>query len=154
MEDYLLDAEVVPQHKLYDADRSKRFVNFIVDYILYLVSYYALSFVGGLILGISGYYSEALVEEITVWFGLIAVVWWLLYYWLTEWLFKGRTPAKFITQTRAVTMDGLYLTPGRALGRALSRFIPFDPFSYLFGERGFHDMVSSTRVVDWPKEWK
>ena len=154
MEDYLLDAEEVPRQKLYDADRSKRVINFFVDYLIYLVSYYALSFIVGIFLGLSGFYSEELVEDLSVWFTLIALVWMLLYYWLTEWLFKGRTIAKFITQTRAINSDGLFLTPGQAFVRALGRFIPFDPLSYLFGERGFHDMVSKTRVVDWPKDWK
>jgi uncharacterized RDD family membrane protein YckC len=154
MEEYLLDAEEVPRQKLYDADRGKRFLNFIIDYIGYLISYYALAFIAGIILGLSGLYSDELVDELGIWFTLIALIWMVLYYWLMEWLLKGRTIGKFLTQTRAVTKDDTFLTPGQALGRALGRLIPFDAFSYLFGERGFHDMVSNTRVVDWPKDWK
>jgi uncharacterized RDD family membrane protein YckC len=153
MQDYLLDSEEIPQRKLYDADRGKRFLNFIIDYVLYLISFYAIMFIAGVFLGIAGTYDEEVVDELTIVIGIFGLAWIVVFYWLFEWLLKGRTPAKYITQTRAVNMDGSFLTSGQALGRSLGRLIPFDRFSYLFGERGFHDMVGKTRVVDWPREW-
>ncbi len=154
MNDFLLDSDELPERKLYDADKGKRLLNLIIDQLLYFISFYTMAFILGLMLGFAGLYSEELLAELEVWFTVFALIWIVLYYWLSEWIFKGRTPAKFLTGTRAVTKDGLYLSPGQALGRSLGRLIPFDAFSYLFGDRGLHDMVSNTRVVDWPRNWK
>lgn len=60
----------------------------------------------------------------------------------------GRTPAKFITGTKVVTLDGKKPGFGQIVIRTLCRFIPFEPFSCL-GKypRGWHDRFSKTMVV-------
>lgn len=60
----------------------------------------------------------------------------------------GRTPGKLITGTKVVTEDGGTPTFGQVVGRTLSRFVPFEPFSFFGSEpRGWHDRWSGTRVV-------
>jgi uncharacterized RDD family membrane protein YckC len=62
----------------------------------------------------------------------------------------GRTPGKFLTGTRVVSADGGRATAGQILGRTLARYVPFEPFSFLFGGNppsGWHDKWSNTRVV-------
>ncbi len=60
----------------------------------------------------------------------------------------GRTPAKYITGTRVVDMMGGKPSFLQILGRSASRFLPFEPFSFLgSSQRGWHDSLSRTRVV-------
>ena len=67
------------------------------------------------------------------------------YYNLFEAWF-GKSPAKFITRTRVLTLRGE--KPGwlDIMGRSLCRIIPFDAFSFLFGA-DWHDRFSRTIVV-------
>lgn len=68
------------------------------------------------------------------------------YYFLFEYFF-GKTPAKFLTRTRVVDMNGEWPGGKKLLIRTLCRFIPFDNFSFLFGTVGWHDRLSGTMVV-------
>jgi hypothetical protein len=75
-------------------------------------------------------------------------------YYLPQEAFSGRTLGKMITGTRAVNEDGTKLTFGRALGRTLCRYIPFEAFSFLGGNgrpRGWHDRISRTKVISIKK---
>jgi len=58
----------------------------------------------------------------------------------------GRTPGKFILGTMVLTDDNTRPTIKTVFIRTLCRFIPFEPFSF-FGERGWHDKISDTKVV-------
>lgn len=80
--------------------------------------------------------------------GLVAVLFfWAGYYILFEWAF-GRTPGKWLTGTRVVTNAGKRPRFGQIVGRTLSRYVPFEPFSFLGrSRRGWHDRWSGTRVV-------
>ena len=70
------------------------------------------------------------------------------YYALFEAL-TGRTPAKMITKTKVINMDGESPDIGTILIRTLCRFIPFDALSFLFSQdTGWHDRLSGTRVVN------
>lgn len=64
-----------------------------------------------------------------------------------ELIFKGRSIGKFITGTIAVTEDGSQMEIGKILNRNICRLIPFDALSY-FGNTGWHDSISKTRVVN------
>lgn len=62
----------------------------------------------------------------------------------------GRTPAKFLTGTRVVSANGGRPSALQILGRTCIRYVPFEPFSFLFGGNlpsGWHDQWSKTRVV-------
>src|SRR5262249_16405264 len=57
----------------------------------------------------------------------------------------GRTPAKYLTRTRVITVAGGRPTFGQILGRTFARLVPFEPFSF-FGRSpdGWHDRSSRT----------
>lgn len=150
MEEVILDEDPLAAINLEPADKTKRFLNWFLDRVFSFILFNVLLFFIGLFLGFARAFSEEKVQLFESWALVLFILWLIGYYWLSEWFFNGRTLAKFITGTRAISKDGLFLTPGKALGRALGRFIPFDAFSFLFSD-GFHDMVSNTKVVDWPK---
>ncbi len=59
----------------------------------------------------------------------------------------GATPGKFLTETRVIEANSDRRSSfGTIVGRTLARFIPFEPFSFLFGGN-WHDAASGTRVV-------
>ena len=75
----------------------------------------------------------------------------LLYYFISEAIFH-QTFGKMVTRSCVVT-NGVEYTNGRMFRRTLSRLIPFDKFSFLFGAN-WHDKVSATSVVyvdSWEK---
>ena len=67
------------------------------------------------------------------------------YYVVFEGIF-GWTVGKLVTGTRVIRADGNKPNVPQIIGRTFARFIPFEPFSVLFG-RGWHDSLSGTRVV-------
>lgn len=74
-----------------------------------------------------------------------------VYCFLSEAIFR-QTLGKMVTRS-CVVSDGVELSTGRVFLRTLSRLIPFDTFSFLFGAK-WHDRVSSTAVVyvdSWEK---
>jgi uncharacterized RDD family membrane protein YckC len=83
-------------------------------------------------------------------FGFFIII---LYYTLSESLFKV-TFGKLITGTRVVNEEGTTPSFGQALGRTLCRFIPFEPWSFLFNDRGWHDSISGTYVIKERYEWQ
>jgi hypothetical protein len=69
-----------------------------------------------------------------------------VYYVFFEALF-GATPAKFLSETRTLNVDGSVPGFGKIVLRTLCRFVPFEPFSF-FGEKGgWHDRWTDTVVV-------
>ncbi|MFG0267317.1 MAG: RDD family protein [Rhodopirellula sp. JB055] len=85
-----------------------------------------------------------LVIAYTLFFGMF-----LIYYVAFEAIF-GATIAKFMTGTRVVSVDGGKAGFGKILGRTLARMLPFEPISFLIGDKqvGWHDTLSGTRVID------
>jgi uncharacterized RDD family membrane protein YckC len=129
------------------ASRGQRFANLIID----TVGYYLLSMIIGVILGLAG--AQGVLSEMqslgpSMLFG-IAIS--LLYYVPSEAIF-GRTLGKLVTGTKTVTDSGELPSWGRAFGRTLARFVPFEFVTFLLGKftatgKGFHDRVSGTRVI-------
>lgn len=68
-------------------------------------------------------------------------------YWFTlEKIFQA-TPAKYLTGSRVVDVEGhRYPSTRTILHRTLCRFIPFEPLTFL-GQNGLHDKLSDTKVV-------
>ena len=85
---------------------------------------------------------------LTVIIGLIAIFFGGIYYIFFESIWQ-RTPGKWITKTKVVTLNGGKPTFWRVVGRTLARIIPFEKFSFLVGKYpfGWHDMLSGTMVV-------
>jgi len=81
--------------------------------------------------------------------GFLALIWAFGYYPIFEGAFAGKTPGKWLTHTRVVrAADGGRPRFMQILGRTLSRFVPFEPFSLLDAHPvGWHDRWSGTRVV-------
>ncbi|HWB33836.1 MAG TPA: RDD family protein [Candidatus Paceibacterota bacterium] len=72
----------------------------------------------------------------------------ILYYVLFESIWQ-RTLGKWITNTKVVKLDGTKPGFWRIVGRSLLRLVPFEAFSFVFGEHpfGWHDRLSGTMVV-------
>ncbi len=124
---------------LTDAGKGQRFGTVLIDYVCYYVLVFVVSFLAALIGG------PSVIEYLQRFSLLVAVIVLLAYYQIFEGLL-ARTPGKFICGTRVITEDGR--APGMldVLKRTLCRFIPFEAFSF-FGDRGWHDSLSRTRVV-------
>jgi len=80
-------------------------------------------------------------------YNLIILCVFVLYYFVCEFLFKGRTIGKFITGTIVVTNEGKVPTTRQFFIRSISRIVPFDPLSFLFNANGWHDRWAKTCVV-------
>ncbi|MBB4806358.1 putative RDD family membrane protein YckC [Chryseobacterium defluvii] len=78
---------------------------------------------------------------------LITSFLYFLYVFLMEYFIKGRTIGKYITGTKVISTDGSQPTLLEYFIRNISRFVPFDALSF-FGENGWHDNWSDTRVVN------
>jgi hypothetical protein len=129
---------VVPN--LVSSTLNTRFMHQVLDTITCLLMFTPhaplLSFLGGL--------ENLMGEQFTI-FVLFVIVR-LLYYPFYELLFNA-TPAKFFTETRVVSDLEAKPETIQIVARTLSRFIPFEPFSF-FGKRGWHDSLPQTKVVD------
>lgn len=130
------------------ATKNTRFANFIIDHILAYATIYFLTY--AVVLS-----NPYILESITGnpsstkgWDYLFSYSGMFLYYFISEFLLKGRTIGKMITGTRAITTNFTYLTAGDAAKRTISRLIPFDAFSFLGREEtGWHDKWTDTIVV-------
>jgi uncharacterized RDD family membrane protein YckC len=136
------------QHSEYNilnhlASSGKRFANSLVDGIIVLILYFAV----GVIFVISGHVS-AQQTGLMQFSGLIIQI---LYFIIMESAF-GKTVGKMITGTEVVTVIGGKPSFGQIVGRSFCRLIPFDAFSYLGGNPGWHDTISGTRVVTVSKD--
>jgi len=123
--------------------RGTRFVNYLLDLLLYII----FSFILGFILGISGLYE---LMNLDAWndtvLGLLLIS---VYYILSESIFS-KSPAKYFTKTKVVMVDSREKPNlGSIFIRTLSRFIPLEPLSFLFSKNphGWHDKLSKTIVI-------
>lgn len=113
-----------------------RFVNFILDTVIYLA----------VIISFFMIMRNWVPQENVKW---ISVLSYFLYYFIFEFFF-GQSPAKIITKCKVRLMDGHDGYHGfRIAARTFMRFIPLDLLSYLFMYRGFHDRISGTTVVKY-----
>jgi uncharacterized RDD family membrane protein YckC len=131
------------------ASQGKRFTNFILDTIFYLIFCAIIGFVLGIVFAI---FSPSLLsifnEENKIISYLIGFIALFIYYSILEAL-TGRTIAKFITKTKVINENGLKPDYREILLRTICRFIPFDAFSYLSDDNlGWHDKLSKTKVVE------
>ena len=124
------------------ASKKRRLGTFLVDYAVYYLLCGIAAIAVVLTLG------EQAVDGNRAY--LISIPMFLVYYVAFEGTI-GRTPGKLIFGTRVVTNAGSQPSFGQALGRTLSRFIPFEPLSVLFstdGEAvGWHDSIARTKVI-------
>ena len=144
IEDRLNDAT-----RLVLAGPLKRLANYIVDIIIF-------SFVFAPLLAIASAFIPGLQEKLKdpaqMGWAEQALIFFIYCFYLAvcEAIFKGKTPAKFITKTRAVYLNGRKINSQTAFLRSLLRMIPFEQLTALIGmpPRPFHDRFSATVVVN------
>jgi uncharacterized RDD family membrane protein YckC len=124
----------------YVASNGKRFVNLIVDTIMYYIIIVILTLIFIAL--------EIDIEANVALNWLVTLSSSFLYYFILESM-NGKTVGKYLTKTRVIYMDGSTPTNGTIAKRALCRFIPFDAFSFLSSNPiGWHDKFSDTLVID------
>lgn len=123
-----------------NASKELRFVNYLVDSVIASILF-------NLLLLIIKVDVEALMLNIWQFYAYILIAN-FLYFFLFE-TYTGKTPAKYITKTKVVTLDGKKPDFSEIAIRSICRFIPFEAFSFLgIKEYGWHDSISKTRVVE------
>lgn len=117
-----------------------RFLNFIIDMVVWLILAFILSFIVDLFVQTS----DQVLLQFFVYIFIFGTF--IAYYAIMEIRFQ-KTVGKFITKTKVVKLDGSRPETSDIIGRTLCRFIPFDRISFLFTKNGIHDYLSKTRVV-------
>ena len=120
-----------PQYEL--AEIWRRVVNLLIDYATILI-------LVGIVIG---YGSNTGIGNFYLAFygGFFA------YYTIMEYAW-GRTLGKFVTGTIVVREQDLEkITISQAMGRSISRFVPFEPFSFFGSVIGWHDKWNGTLVI-------
>lgn len=132
------------------ASQGKRFGNFIIGqigiYVLAFVAFFVLEF-----LNPEAYYGFMVDESLskTLLDSLLSAILSVLFYSLMEYVTKGKTVGKLMTNTRAIRMDNEQLTFNNALMRSLYRIVPFEPFSFLGSSlRSGHGTWTDTQVIE------
>lgn len=140
-----------PDHKITVrmASQGKRLTNYLLDLLFDIIFSFFFGVFLGMVLAIVSPDSLKIFQEdnmlINYLFGFVTG---MIYYTALEYT-TGRTIAKFITKTRVVNEDGTTPDFRTILIRSLCRFIPFEPFSFLFAENtGWHDTLSKTKVIE------
>jgi len=136
-----------------EASKGQRLLNLIIDTLLLR---YGLAYVFGMAIGYLLYaISESLYmavffngDKIMSYLVMYAIgaFMYTVYYSFCEKVFNGVTLGKLITGTKALRADGQALTFKDALLRSVSRVVPFEAFSALWGEP-WHDTWTNTIVV-------
>ncbi len=126
--------------KVMPASSGKRLANYFLDRFLVLVAVFVIIF--GLTLILHPKDGSGIGSIISL-LGFVIVP---IYYILTEYFFQ-KTPAKYATKTKVVKKDGSRPDFWDILGRNAARIIPFEQFSFLFKDIGWHDSLSGTLVV-------
>jgi|RhiMethySRZTD1v2_1073278.scaffolds.fasta_scaffold73036_3 uncharacterized RDD family membrane protein YckC len=121
-----------------EASKGLRLANLALDYVGFML----LSLVLGVVLALAGL-EDVLEGANDTLVGVFVIAG---YYLGFEGLF-GRTPGKFVTGTKVVDVNGGPPRFTQILGRTFSRLVPFEAFSFLGSDTGWHDRWSDTRVV-------
>lgn len=136
------------------ASTGQRFLNYLIDVIIFYVFIFIISIVAGVSLAASGAVTEgSSEEEVQSAMGGIGLLYlitfgiFFLYYSLFEGT-KGKTIGKMVTRTKVIRDDGQPMTFGKAFLRTLCRLVPFEFISaFISGGQMWHDSWTGTRVV-------
>lgn len=124
------------------AAKKTRFLTWFIDYLALVVMVYLLV---SLVMLLGG--REA-VEKLSNIPGLILSITVTLLFYVTQEPLTGKAVGKVIMGTRVLDDTGRRPVFSRIVLRRFCRFIPFEQFSFLFGQgRGWHDSFSATYVV-------
>jgi uncharacterized RDD family membrane protein YckC len=131
------------------ATRVQRFINCILDLLIVHTILMSIATTVVIIGDITNNYelsnwveSTTTLERLLLWAVIL-----FLYYFLAETYFS-RTFAKYFTKTIVVTKNGSRPKIHTVFIRTLTRFIPLECLTFLWGDfRGLHDLFSDTYVV-------
>ncbi|MCL6268025.1 RDD family protein [Flagellimonas myxillae] len=134
---------------LHTASGTKRFINYLIDY-LFIIGLGAL--VGGVLGLVLNHFAPdklyLLLDDNKMKDYALGAILLFVYYVFFEG-FTGRTIGKFFTKTKVVMENGDKPTFTDIVIRSLCRMIPFEAFSFLGKDAiGWHDTLSKTRVVE------
>lgn len=123
------------------AIRLLRFVNFVIDFIIWLI-----------LIAVGSYAIELFIHPkneslITFLIFFLYFGTYLGYYAIME-IKCQKTIGKFITKTTVVKSNGDRPSAGDIITRTLCRLIPLDRLSFLLTNHGFHDRLSQTKVIN------
>lgn len=143
------DILVNSESYLIRADSGKRFLNYLID----LIIFYILAFGVGIVIAIISPSTIDQLDDSSPFGGLvdrlISLVLYGTYMSIIETVFKGKSLGKLITGTRAVNLDGSPITAGTAFARGFSRAVPFCAFSALGTPcNPWQDKWTDTMVID------
>ncbi len=125
-----------------DSPKPQRFLHHILDLILSITIFSRL--VIFIFRGFLEHVGDILGERAAMY--LVIIISRLIYLVLFEFVFKS-TPAKFLTGSRVVMDTDDKIGIKTIFLRSVSRFVPFEAFSYLGEANGWHDKWAKTRVV-------
>lgn len=130
------------------ASKNQRFLNFLIDiliiYIIEITIGTTIILIGDLTRSdTASNWASSLSAVESFFFGLVIL---FFYYLITE-MYFSRTFGEYFTKTMVAKHNGSRPKMKSIIIRALSRLIPFEPFSFLTAERGWHDTLSVTFVV-------
>jgi len=127
------------------AGKTKRFVNLLIDYLLFMP---LALFIWVIIFFIAGLTGNDIENIHPLMDRLITALLWVLFYFALESITQ-RTIGKLVTQTKVVLENGEKPGADVIILRSLARMIPFEAFSFLGNSsRGWHDTMTKTYVVD------
>lgn len=137
----ILSEEELFTHKL--ASKGSRFVNYLIDTIVFVVLLVPVMLLFGGAMDPEAGGGAAILLLYLLIYGI-----WVGYYTFMEFKY-GKTIGKMVSKTKVVSdTDGGRPTLRQAFLRSLSRLVPFEAFSLLFGDKAWHDKWLDTSVVD------
>ena len=136
-------------YTLYQAASGRRLANYIVDNIIFYLTWRFFLFrpIVSLLVLVREYTQSTVALYVAAY--VVILTWSISLNAMLETFTGGKTIGKFITRTRAVNEDGTRITARTAILRSLSRLVPFEAFSAL-GTPSYpwHDRWTKTYVVD------
>ncbi|MGY6650224.1 RDD family protein [Wenyingzhuangia sp. IMCC45574] len=144
-EDSVLKAknDLLELDNLYEeASKSKRFANYLIDLVFKLI----IAAILGLILGLLAPSFILSMEGNKIFDYVTGFIITFIYYSVFE-FYTGKTLGKIITKTKVLTEENEKPSLNTILARSAYRIVPFDAFSFLGSEGGWHDRWSKTKVV-------
>ena len=139
------------QYKLVQASMGKRFLNYLIDVIVFGVLFLIAMMVMVTInpQAVESFIKKHETGDYSFVEQLLVQVIYGTYMFVVEALFKGKSLGKLATGTRAVKQDGTPLQLRDAQLRGLCRMVPFNAFSALgTPPYPWHDRWTKTYVID------
>lgn len=134
------------------ASQGTRLANYILDLIALMIINFSLSLISIVLykLTSNSFFFYFYNNDSILWEYIMGTIVSFMYYFLWENFSGGRTLGKYITNTKAVSIDGTTPTTTQTLYRSLCRIVPFNALSFL-GQNGWHDSWTETRVINIAK---